>query len=65
MIKMTLEFAVLVALVSLALIIALALILKTLFPVLIIGVVYFLYKHNKKDKPQCPECEVRQKVDSE
>ena len=63
MFKVTLEFATLALIVALCLVIALALMLKSLFPYLVIGlIVYFLYRHNNKDKPHCPMCEVKDKV---
>jgi len=63
MIKVTLEFVVLLFFVSICLIIALALVLKSLFPVILLGtIVYLLYRHNTKGKDKCPECEVRDKV---
>jgi hypothetical protein len=67
MIKFTLEFVVLMVIVTISLIIALSIMFRSILPVLLIaGLVLYVYKHKHKpvESSKCPECEVREKIDN-
>ena len=61
MIKFTLEFVILMVIVTLCLIVALSLMLGKLLPYLLVGgVILFVYSRSKKSSNKCPDCELKE-----